>query len=354
MSERRRRTGCIALPFVGLLGGLLAEPAVADLHEKIVIGARLNPGDNMDVFAMAPDGSGLTNLTEDVSGDATHPHISPDGQSIAFRLEGDGIWFCDASGCERVPGTDGGYVLLDWYDNDTLLYFRQEVTCEREVWVIDTDGTDDCMLIPSPFLGQREHSSVGVHMSPDGTEIVGPWQSGCNSFSTGIYILDSYQPCNPGVAAGAVFYEDPGDSLRDDEPVWSHDSTTICWLQEPASPGERIILCKDRSGGAEITERSPAESIYLSALSPDDQWLLFHYAGTNTTLRKLNRTTDTETTLLTAYGLSHGDWGSCDDAVCGGGPDPVPTVSEWGLVAMTLLMLTAGTLVYAKRRQVYA
>jgi len=29
---------------------------------------------------------------------------------------------------------------------------------------------------------------------------------------------------------------------------------------------------------------------------------------------------------------------------------PVPAVSEWGLIAMTLLMLTAGTLVYARRR----
>jgi hypothetical protein len=28
----------------------------------------------------------------------------------------------------------------------------------------------------------------------------------------------------------------------------------------------------------------------------------------------------------------------------------IPTVSEWGLVFMTLLLLTAGTLVYARRR----
>lgn len=33
---------------------------------------------------------------------------------------------------------------------------------------------------------------------------------------------------------------------------------------------------------------------------------------------------------------------------------PIPTVSEWGLVAMTLLFLTAGTLVYARRRPVQA
>ena len=35
-------------------------------------------------------------------------------------------------------------------------------------------------------------------------------------------------------------------------------------------------------------------------------------------------------------------------------PWPIPSVSEWGLVAMTLLVLTAGTLVYARRRAVHS
>ncbi len=32
-------------------------------------------------------------------------------------------------------------------------------------------------------------------------------------------------------------------------------------------------------------------------------------------------------------------------------PDPIPTVSEWGLVVMGLLVLTAGTVVVIRRRQ---
>jgi len=34
-----------------------------------------------------------------------------------------------------------------------------------------------------------------------------------------------------------------------------------------------------------------------------------------------------------------------------GGPAPIPTVSEWGLIIMTLLALTAGTIVFARRRK---
>ncbi len=41
------------------------------------------------------------------------------------------------------------------------------------------------------------------------------------------------------------------------------------------------------------------------------------------------------------------------DAVRVSVADPVPTVSEWGLVVMALLVLTAGTLVYARRRPIH-
>ena len=38
----------------------------------------------------------------------------------------------------------------------------------------------------------------------------------------------------------------------------------------------------------------------------------------------------------------------CVDGVC---VSPIPTVSEWGLIIMTLLALTAGTIVFARRRR---
>lgn len=43
----------------------------------------------------------------------------------------------------------------------------------------------------------------------------------------------------------------------------------------------------------------------------------------------------------------------CSDVPCtgqGSQDEPIPTVSEWGMVVMALLVLTAGTLVYARRR----
>ncbi len=59
-----------------------------------------------------------------------------------------------------------------------------------------------------------------------------------------------------------------------------------------------------------------------------------------------------------------GEPGYCGDGICNFGETcescemdcgpclaPVPTVSEWGLIVMTLLALTAGTIVFARRRR---
>ena len=46
------------------------------------------------------------------------------------------------------------------------------------------------------------------------------------------------------------------------------------------------------------------------------------------------------------FGKYRGNLTTCEQEACAG----IPTVSEWGLVAMALLVLTAGTLVYARRR----
>jgi len=47
--------------------------------------------------------------------------------------------------------------------------------------------------------------------------------------------------------------------------------------------------------------------------------------------------------------LGDSDGDGIDDACA---LSPIPTVSEWGLVAMALLVLTAGTLVFVRRRGV--
>ena len=48
--------------------------------------------------------------------------------------------------------------------------------------------------------------------------------------------------------------------------------------------------------------------------------------------------------------LGDGDGDGVDDAC--EGPPPIPTVSAWGVVNMTLLVLTAGTVMFRRQRAV--
>lgn len=55
-------------------------------------------------------------------------------------------------------------------------------------------------------------------------------------------------------------------------------------------------------------------------------------------------------TVCEAPPVYHGDGTNCNDVARAA----VPTVSEWGMVGMALLLLAAGALVYARRRPAQA
>jgi TolB protein len=66
---------------------------------------------NAEIFTVGPDGSALTNLTNNPGWDG-YPAWSPDGAQIAFSIN-DGVEFdlyvmnADGSGKRRLPGVEG-------------------------------------------------------------------------------------------------------------------------------------------------------------------------------------------------------------------------------------------------------
>lgn len=53
-----------------------------------------------------------------------------------------------------------------------------------------------------------------------------------------------------------------------------------------------------------------------------------------------------DTCELVLGGVFQGDGSTCQTVTC---PPPVPTLSQWGIVVMSLLLLAAGTILHAKR-----
>jgi Tol biopolymer transport system component len=131
--------------------------------------------ENLDIFSMGADGTGLTRLTTDPSMD-TDPSWSPDGTQVAFVSNRDGsgdisstdIYVMDAnSRITRLTDDPGEDSEPAWSPDGTQIAFVSSRGGQgREVYVMDTDGTNVTQLTDS------SDGPVGPSWSPDGTRIV--------------------------------------------------------------------------------------------------------------------------------------------------------------------------------------
>ena len=135
------------------------------------IAFRLNPdvtSDHADIWVMAADGSGPSNLTNAPELDNWSPAWSPDGSRIAFASTRDGgtlsVWTMDGQGADvqRVTREHGEYP--DWSpQGDRIVYaappsgsgrydlwiaYQSEIGERWEVWIIRADGTGARRVTP--------------------------------------------------------------------------------------------------------------------------------------------------------------------------------------------------------------
>jgi Tol biopolymer transport system component len=246
-----------------------------------------------DIWAMNPDGSGQTNLTNTLEGNEQSPTWSPDGTRIAY-VEGE-IGFnrlmvmnADGTGQVVVTETPAYQFGPTFSPGGTQLAFVRLVpgvivSPQFDILVVNVDGTGERNLTNSDF------DELDPAWSPDGDKIafagvrpemtVDPetgepveaaqWEIvSVNPDGTGEAVLSAG---DPGTERALLLEEDRA-------PSWSPDGSMLVFMSQsvdPCCPPWQIWKVNRDGTGAVVLSDNPAVNDLAPSFSPDGTLVVF-------------------------------------------------------------------------------
>lgn len=231
-----------------------------------IVFTRQAPGlPNSEIFVMAANGTGRTELTSTPQGNG-YPTWSPDGTRIAFVSYRDRempnifVMRSDGTGVVQITHDATGKSELAWSPRGDRIVFVHTPAGggDREIYSIRPDGTGLTDLTNDPLSDE-----VDPAFSPDGSQIVysGPHHAH-GSVGGDLWIMDAN-----GSGAHELDHETNGYS-DGAFPAWSPDGGTIAFAANNGS-GFYHVWSVPAGGG----ENSPLVSNRIAGGNPLDQEL---------------------------------------------------------------------------------
>lgn len=199
--------------------GLFFQIEPAWSHDAAQIAFASKRAGTFDLYVMRADGGGTRRLTA-TSADDRHPTWSPDGKLLAFARDG-AIDVVGAGGgpAHAISPGSGSDSDPAWSPNGKWIAFarRPEGTQEREIWVMQPDGSH------ARRLTSLHGTCINPSWSPDGSRI---------AFASDI-VRSLYDLYLVGVGDKRVrrLTRTGPDTF---EPAWSPDRSTIAFTQDGA------------------------------------------------------------------------------------------------------------------------
>jgi Tol biopolymer transport system component len=242
-----------------------------------LVGAPAAPGTNLgpegkiaffedgDIWAVNPDGTGLTDLTKTQVIYEDSPAFSPDGNYIAYTRGNAELWIMRADGSEqhRVANINPGFDLA-WSPDGTEIAFRRYGSGTNGISVINRDGSGLKSLISDDSI------RTGPSWSPDGAKI---------AFSRAAPPVNSTEIWTMNAdGTGATPITNSGAAATSAWPNWSPDGSKIVFSSDRdcVHCGTSDIYAVPSGGGgvARLTNL-PGTVIADPVWSPDGSKIVF-------------------------------------------------------------------------------
>jgi uncharacterized delta-60 repeat protein len=198
-----------------------------------------NRDGNSEIYSMNPDGTGVTNLTNNSAAD-TRPAASPDGSKIAFASNRDGDFeiytmFADGSNLTQMTTNTAADEEPAWSPDGLYLAFDSNRDGDYEIFV--TTGAPN---VATQFTTNTADDRR-PDWSPDGTKIVFDTdRDGNRELYTIGYVLANG---NPGAQTRLT-----NNAFGDFSPDWSPDGSKIAFDTDRDSNKEIYTMNADGSG----------------------------------------------------------------------------------------------------------
>jgi len=176
----------------------------------IVFSSRQDKDANRQIFAMKPDDSRLSNISNS-SFDESRPQLSPDGNKIVFRA-----------------GTGNG---------------------RGQIYIMDIDGSNRINL------SNNEYDESDAAFSPDGSKILFKTsQSGNNQ----VYVMDIYGGSRINLSK---------NQYSESQPLWSPDGGDILFKSVSQGNSQLYIMKADGSKRNNISNNVPKHDLLVDNIS---------------------------------------------------------------------------------------